>query len=77
MKYVYMHTMDGDPAEFQADEKRIARGMRVIKVLPRSLTQVRRERRQSMKFYGESNAHSYGHVRIMAATLRPSAGLKP
>lgn len=65
----YMHVLSGQPAQFDPRTGQISIGHQKIKRLCTSMTQVRRERRASMKFYRERDARLYSFVRIPASAF--------
>jgi len=66
---LYMHVLNGQPAQFDPKTEQIHIGCKKIKRLATSMRQVRRERRLSMKFYCESDTHLYSYVRIVRAAF--------
>lgn len=67
---LYMHVLEGQPAQFDPKNGQIFIGARKIKRLASSLRQIRREQRQSVKFYGEVDTRLYRHVRITREALK-------
>jgi hypothetical protein len=68
----YMHTMDGQPAQFEARGKGgclVYCGRQCLR-LARSLRQIRHEQMLSRQHYGERDTAFYGYVLIKASAMK-------
>lgn len=66
---LYMHVLSGQPAQFDPKSGQIFIGSKKIKRLATSMQQIRNERKRSMRFYRERDAHLYSVVRIVRAAI--------
>lgn len=69
MKDLYMHTLDGKPAQWQEATGTIVFSGKRVTLFAKSLQQIRREQGLSMNHYGDINGEMYGYVRVARASL--------
>lgn len=73
MKDLYMHTLDGRPAEWQSRTKTVVYSGRRVTRFATSLQQIRREQALSIEHYGDADGENYDYVRIARAAFNGEA----